>query len=183
MQPDILVLHLAVGLCQSDLSQGDELCGADLGEKLWVKVSFNSWLMISGRCTQRDYLQCLPINSRLKKSESLSKVYFDKSSTLLHRWLPGCELPRLSATHSQFWSSNWFLQTSLLKVLLGELLHPRTRVVCYGVQAEPGTMDAKMLSSILYFILYFCSLACMYGAHADPGAMGANATSHLRCFH
>ena len=181
MHQDILVLNVAVGLCQSDLSQGDELCGADLGEKLWGKVSFNSWLMISGRCTQRDYLQCLLINSRLKKSESLSKVCFAKSSTLLHRWLPGCELPRLSATRSQFWSSNWFLQTNLL--LLAGLLHPRTRVVCYGVQAEPGAMEAKMLSSVLNFILCFCSLGCMYGAHADPGAMGANATSHLRCFH
>ena len=75
------------------------------------------------------------------------------------------------------------LSTTKYQVLLARLLHPRTRVVCYGVQAEPGTMDAKMLSSILYFILYFCSLGCMYGAHADPGAMGANATSHLRCFH
>ena len=46
-------LFYVVCLCQSDLSQGDELCGADFWEKLWGKVGFNSWLMISGRCTQR----------------------------------------------------------------------------------------------------------------------------------
>ena len=141
-------LFYVVCLCQSDLSQGDELCGADFWEKLWGKVRFNSWLMISGRCIPeiRDYLQWLPINFGRKKSESLFKSF-----SKVHKSLPVEALPRLSAMRSRFWSSNWFLQTNPLWVLL---------VLDFCIPAQ-GLLVVGRMQNLGLWVQKLCLLLCI----------------------